>query len=577
MMIKLPRVPGTRIRGCVYYTNIRIPAVLAEFYPGRTHWVRSLKTSNPKVARDKVGVISEDWRLLAQEVAAGNPFAIAGAGVTDIDLSSVDEPFDDEEEDRRFKIMVADHERARQERIRAEAKRKLDAAVAQVRDMDTPDQELLHKLSSDTESAIRRLPAKIEELRNFLTHPSAVPADKYEKEVYDLHRAHAARRLREFLELAHKIGLPTPNVPRSLRSIENPTMPDEVAEHYFKSRASSDVNQSQLKGQWENTLRRWREFHGDLPVKDFRHEHLSEFAFALRSFPASSAREVRSANIHDAIELCKAGRYAPISSKTRSGHVQRMKQLTKHARSAMGKINHDPFADYSEAKEKVKHSAMRAKARVGFSSAQTCKILDAVAKLPPSPHAFRWLPALAAYTAARLEELAQLRPEDVREVSGIPAFVITDEFGTVKNSNSVRVIPIPHHIASELMVLADERRGADRLFQRFMKSTGELVELNPDPRGRYGTGVGGDFASFVQHDLKITGNAQSLHSFRHRWEGVTRAAGGNLEIRRMIAGRIKGDLPGEDSIQQKYGGYELMKEKADYLRDIAPLIRKWDG
>jgi integrase len=57
---------------------------------------------------------------------------------------------------------------------------------------------------------------------------------------------------------------------------------------------------------------------------------------------------------------------------------------------------------------------------------------------------YYWLPLLAAFTGARLEELGQLHVSDIRESEGGRYFSINEDEPTkhVKNADSIRDIPI---------------------------------------------------------------------------------------------------------------------------------------
>ena len=59
------------------------------------------------------------------------------------------------------------------------------------------------------------------------------------------------------------------------------------------------------------------------------------------------------------------------------------------------------------------------------------------------PHEF-WLPLIGLFTGARLNEICQLSITDIRSIAGVWAFDINDDdYKTLKNTSSVRIIPIP--------------------------------------------------------------------------------------------------------------------------------------
>lgn len=116
--------------------------------------------------------------------------------------------------------------------------------------------------------------------------------------------------------------------------------------------------------------------------------------------------------------------------------------------------------------------------------------------------AYRWLPFLALYSGARLEELASLRLDQVQR-EGEVWFLDIEK---AKNANSQRRIPL-HRVVVEsgfLAYIEDLReRGATQLFP----------ELKPGANG-YGKNVTRRFADYLD-ERKITDDRKVFHSFRH--------------------------------------------------------------
>ncbi|WP_186139912.1 site-specific integrase [Burkholderia gladioli] len=120
--------------------------------------------------------------------------------------------------------------------------------------------------------------------------------------------------------------------------------------------------------------------------------------------------------------------------------------------------------------------------------------------------AYHWLPFLALYSGARLEELASLGVDQLRQEDGVWHF----ELVKAKNANSVRRIPLHRTvIESGFLRYATElgERGADRLFP----------ELKDGANG-YGKNVTRRFADYLD-ELKIIDDRKVFHSFRHTFIG----------------------------------------------------------
>lgn len=120
--------------------------------------------------------------------------------------------------------------------------------------------------------------------------------------------------------------------------------------------------------------------------------------------------------------------------------------------------------------------------------------------------AYRWLPFLALYSGARLEELASLRLDQLQR-EGDVWFV---DIQKAKNANSQRRIPL-HRVVVESGFLAYaeglRERGATQLFP----------ELKPGANG-YGKNVTRRFADYLD-ERKITDDRKVFHSFRHTFIG----------------------------------------------------------
>jgi len=121
---------------------------------------------------------------------------------------------------------------------------------------------------------------------------------------------------------------------------------------------------------------------------------------------------------------------------------------------------------------------------------------------------YYWLPLIALYTGARIEEICQLNLCDIKEVNGVLCFNITDEGEgqQLKNESSRRMVPV-HHKLIELGLLryAEQRRaqGATMLLPQLEKIS-ERYSHNPSKWfGRF------------KKTLGITDSAKTFHSFRH--------------------------------------------------------------
>ncbi|MDR5779165.1 site-specific integrase [Caballeronia sp. LZ065] len=168
-----------------------------------------------------------------------------------------------------------------------------------------------------------------------------------------------------------------------------------------------------------------------------------------------------------------------------------------------------------------------------------------------------WMPLLALYTGARLEELAQLRPEDVQQSAYVDAsgvqqsawiLRISDigEGQEVKTAASRRRVPIHADLISlGFIEYAQSVRGA-RLFP--------LLKMDSD--GREGGLFGKWFGKQIRK-LGISDRRMVFHSFRHLLKHAMRECGISEEVSDAITGHTSG------SVGRRYGAT---------LYPLAPLV-----
>lgn len=158
-----------------------------------------------------------------------------------------------------------------------------------------------------------------------------------------------------------------------------------------------------------------------------------------------------------------------------------------------------------------------------------------------------WLPLLALYTGARLEELAQLQPSDIQQAtyqdaSGSPCSVwcirISDEGEGqgVKTATSRRRVPIHADLIALGFIDYAQSITGPRLFPA----------LKPDREGREGALWGKWFGKYI-HKLGITDSRMVFHSFRHLLKHTMRECGVSEEVSDAITGHASA------SVGRRYG------------------------
>lgn len=196
-----------------------------------------------------------------------------------------------------------------------------------------------------------------------------------------------------------------------------------------------------------------------------------------------------------------------------------------------------------------------------FTAAEAKVILSAALLATPGEisekeaFARRWVPWLCAYTGARVNEISQLRGEDVGKVDGVWTIRITPEAGTVK-TNTARIVPLHSHLAEQGFPEIAQAKGEGPLFYD------PALRKSKTATTRQFKKVGERLAKWVRKGLGITDpSLQPNHAWRHTFKTKANAAG----IPERVVDAIQGHAPA--SVSRSYGSTPLatMEEAIERL------------
>ena len=169
-----------------------------------------------------------------------------------------------------------------------------------------------------------------------------------------------------------------------------------------------------------------------------------------------------------------------------------------------------------------------------------------------------WLPIIAIYTGARINEICQLRGSDIQTHNGITYFNIHDDGNTLKTRNSIRKIPIHHHLKKLGILELAQRVGGGFLF--------EITQYNKK-RGHYPSKRFSTFKTSLG-----MGQSKSFHSFRHNFRDALTTAGAQPFITYTLMGHSSSDITftqyGSDATMQQLN--EAV-QRIDYGRVFAGI------
>ncbi|MFQ6404704.1 DUF6538 domain-containing protein [Methylophilus sp. 'Pure River'] len=155
-----------------------------------------------------------------------------------------------------------------------------------------------------------------------------------------------------------------------------------------------------------------------------------------------------------------------------------------------------------------------------------------------------WLPLLALYTGARIEELCQLQAEDIKqeryqddndETREVWVISISDEGEDqkLKNLGSRRRIPV-HNVLIDLGFIK---------YVQALNSSRLFPQLTPAKNyGTYSANWSKWFGNYLRKVIGITDTRMVFHSFRHCFKDYARAASISTEVHNALTGHSSGDV-----------------------------------
>ena len=268
-------------------------------------------------------------------------------------------------------------------------------------------------------------------------------------------------------------------------------------------------------------------------------ETIHEFAHRLRKLPTDiyqSRRRLGTTSLSDLMKIAEAEGLQLKTAKTAKGHVSKIAEILNYALSK-GMIHANPASGFKRGLTRGK--PLRAQdAREAFTSSELDLIFSQTWFASGSgefssngltnwrPH-YYWLPLLALTTGGRLNELAQLYLDDVRQSEDGTWYLDFNLDGTdkldadggdpssdksLKTVNSLRVVPL-HQVLIDVdlpgYVSALRKAGYERLFP----------ELKRDPVKGYGKPAGSWFnGRLLGEKLQLERNGKkTFHSLRHNF------------------------------------------------------------
>jgi integrase len=180
-----------------------------------------------------------------------------------------------------------------------------------------------------------------------------------------------------------------------------------------------------------------------------------------------------------------------------------------------------------------------------------------------------WVIALAYATGARLEEICQLRTNNIKTLNSIPFLQITsldqegNVVGKIKNKSSIRSVPLHNDL-----IEAGFLRYVAGIKTEFL-----FNQLKADTFGRRGGNWSKWYGRYVRQTLGIISPKKTFHSFRHTFIDLCRNNNVSAEVRNALTGHA------EEGMARKYGDGHYLQKLNEEIQQIKfpvpiPLIIK---
>lgn len=287
------------------------------------------------------------------------------------------------------------------------------------------------------------------------------------------------------------------------------------------------------KDDWGAQVARFISLHSDLRIDKITKAHVRDFRDTMLKYPARPLPADRKLSVTEVVKRYGGSNVKKLGPKTvNENALAALKAILGHCMKD-GFIEHNPAEGIRADEPRVTE-----KSRVPLTDSDIQLVLSfPIFSNNERPkggggEAAIWLPYIAMYSGARLEEIARLAKEDIGEEKGIKYFNIRDD---VKNQSSYRKTPIH----SQLIALG---------FLKFIKTikSGQLFPELQEYRGKYSHAWSKWWGRYRRsHGLDDT--RKVFHSFRHTVKRKLR----NAEVEKTLRDAIMGHEAEDEA--ERYG------------------------
>ncbi|MFI3247077.1 MAG: site-specific integrase [Ferrimonas sp.] len=292
----------------------------------------------------------------------------------------------------------------------------------------------------------------------------------------------------------------TPNIYRVKTPHLKEISSSEALERFCKYKAEhiSPKAAKMLKAKCKIVL----ELVGKPHLQAIRRSDAEEVTLQLRHYPTNlkKHKQFKGLSGHESIKLNQTLKLPTLSEESVKDYCQKMSGFFEWCQlNELTDIN--PFKAI-----RFKKTRRDSEAKSAYTDTDLERIFGAIASTKHQhkhPYYF-WLPLLAYFTGARLNELCQLYKADIYQVEGIWVIQIDDRFDgqKLKNLTSRRIVPIHNQLLSLGFIDFVQSVPHERVFPELKESRDGFGSAASKWYGRFKTKLG-------------FGKGYDFHSFRH--------------------------------------------------------------
>lgn len=324
------------------------------------------------------------------------------------------------------------------------------------------------------------------------------------------------------------------DAPVSLKSAkpQSPLLSAVYAEFLLECQGDREKTINKRK----SALSLWLEIVGDMPIADLAKNHSRDFKATLMRLPANRKQKHGNAPI-STIDLEAISEGQRLSPATINSQLLWMSGFIGWAINNGYYHAENPFKGLlvkdQVRPETKRHPFTDEQLQLLFSSPvyRGCRSTDVRGRYERGSMVVKdslyWIPLIALYTGARLQEICQLYTTDIRQEQGVWLFDFNDNGNDklLKTASSRRKTPIHPKLIDLGLIEYCQKQQQQRLFPD--------VPIAND--GTYSATFSKRFGYLLKR-LGVKTDKTSFHSFRHTFVDRLRSVGVQKEIREAIVG-----------------------------------------